>query len=245
MTMIVPAGNKNVVWSPEKEMVKTAATSVSQDIEDTNPLYVAAKKFLAAQAQEEANEAPEAKAPEAKPPMKDEGAAVVEIETPEGEKMEEEGKDKTEVAVEKIEEAVVELKDAVGMVDTAEDQEVEIEVDEVGAPKMDGFETSIPGKEESKGEIIVKSEPEACPCSSAPVMAKKEEKKEECKCGKKPCECKDKKDVEMEKAASSDGEFVKYAKLSAENRSKLANYWTKMLGFPKEYVALMTKDYEK
>jgi len=235
MTMIVPAGNKNVVWSPEKDMVKTAATSVSQDIEDTNPLYVAAKKFLEAQVQEEASEAP----------MKDEGAAVIEIETPEGEKMEEEGKDQTEVAVEKIEEAVVELKDAVGMEQKAEGEEVEIEVEEVGSPKMDDaapFETS-PCNEKANDDIIVKSEPETCACGAK--MAKKEEKKEECKCGKEPCECEDKKEVEMDKSAASDGEFVKYAKLSPANKSKLAEYWTKALGFPKEYVALMTKDYEK
>jgi hypothetical protein len=33
--------------------------------------------------------------------------------------------------------------------------------------------------------------------------------------------------------------------LSKANRAKLSDYWTNMLGFPKDYVALMTKDYEK
>ena len=43
----------------------------------------------------------------------------------------------------------------------------------------------------------------------------------------------------------SEEEFCKYAKLSPQNRAKLADYWVNMLGYPKDYVSLMTKDYEK
>ena len=49
----------------------------------------------------------------------------------------------------------------------------------------------------------------------------------------------------MEACAGSKDEFVKYAKLSPKNRAKLQNYWVNMLGYPKDYVALMTKNYEK
>lgn len=45
--------------------------------------------------------------------------------------------------------------------------------------------------------------------------------------------------------ADSSEEFCKFAKLSPQNRSKIADYWVNMLGYPKDYVALLTKDYEK
>ena len=243
MTMIVPAGNKKIDWSPkETKLEKTAATSVSQDIEDNNPLYIAAKKYLEAKADGEtcdtgkkcpceciddkckedkkevkagtefgakpANEAPANEAP-----LKDESGAIIEIETPEGEKKEDDGKDKIEVAVEKIDDAVVELKDAVGMVNEAEEEEVEIEIDDISAP-------SIPGKEDSKDGLLVESDPMS------------------------NCACAEKQEVEINKEASTDDDFCKYAKLSPANKMKLAKYW-KDLGFPKEYVDLMTKDYEK
>jgi len=47
----------------------------------------------------------------------------------------------------------------------------------------------------------------------------------------------------MDKSASAE-EFCKYAKLSPQNRKKLNNYWTNLLGYPKDFVNLMTKDYE-
>ena len=34
------------------------------------------------------------------------------------------------------------------------------------------------------------------------------------------------------------------AKLSDEKRAILADYWTQTLGYPKDYVSAMTKDYE-
>ena len=49
----------------------------------------------------------------------------------------------------------------------------------------------------------------------------------------------------MEKSASIEEEFCRYAALSTENRKKLKNYWTKDLGYPPDYVNLMTTDYEK
>lgn len=49
----------------------------------------------------------------------------------------------------------------------------------------------------------------------------------------------------MQVMMSSDEDFCKFAKLSPQNRSKLSNYWVNMLGYPKDYVSLLTKDYEK
>lgn len=45
--------------------------------------------------------------------------------------------------------------------------------------------------------------------------------------------------------ASSEEEFCKFAKISPKNRAKIANYWKNSLGYPADYVDLLTKDYEK
>jgi len=55
----------------------------------------------------------------------------------------------------------------------------------------------------------------------------------------------DKEDSDNEKTASAEDDFVKFAKISPKNRKKLRNYWISALGYPSEYVNLMTKDYEK
>jgi hypothetical protein len=211
MSIIVPAGNKNVDWSPKEEkMTKTASIVTATTQEEVNPLYEAALKF--SKASEDQIAAPVAK---------DDNAPVIEIETPEGEKKEEEGKDKVEQAVEKLEEVVVDLKDAVGEVSEAEEVEVEIEVEDESPAASDVAMPSIPGKDMSKDEIVIESTPGST-CASA-----------------------EKKNVEMNKAAATEEEFCRFAKLTPANRKKLGDYWVNMLGFPKDYVALMTKDFEK
>ena len=123
-------------------------------------------------------------------------------------------------------EVVVELKDAVGKSEVAEEKEIEIEIEEDGdKPKLE-FEVGeksvvpeIPGKDVSQSEIIVESKPD--------------------------CGCMAKKEVKLEKSAATEEEFCRFAKLSPANRKKLGDYWKNMLGFPKDYVDLMVKDYEK
>lgn len=252
MSIIVPAGNKKINWSSKEEMlVKTASTEIPEVKEEVNALYEAAKTFVAASEcckeckkpknfceckKEESKEEKkdevkkeagcidgkpvENKPVENKPAevsdksvAKDDSAAILEVETPAGEKVEECAKEKIEVAVDKLEEVVVDLKDAVQKTDVAEEAEVEIEIEDDKAP-------SIPGEEVSNSEIIVESTP-ACACANT------------------------KKEVVMDKAASTEEEFCRFAKLSPANKKKLGDYWTNMLGFPKDYVSLMVKDYEK
>jgi len=45
--------------------------------------------------------------------------------------------------------------------------------------------------------------------------------------------------------ASSEEEFCRFAKISPQNRAKVADYWKNSLGYPPDYVDLLTKDYEK
>jgi len=58
MTIVVPAGNKKVDWVPsENKLQKTASTEEIQDVqEESNPLYEAAKSFLAAKEAMDMNE---------------------------------------------------------------------------------------------------------------------------------------------------------------------------------------------
>jgi hypothetical protein len=257
--MIVPAGNMKIEWSPkDTNLVKTASTEVKEEV---NALYEAAKLHLASSECCKECKAPknfckcekkdaksDSASSDAKSDVKTAGisdmnkakdsgfetsdkasdsvsdatsdSAIIEVETPAGEKTEGDPKDCIEVAVEKIEEGVAELKDAAQISEVSEEKEIEIEVEAVPeAPVAKEVALDIPGKEISNNEIIVESTPEHT------------------------CSCASKTKVTMDKSASSE-EFCRFAMLSKANKQKIKNYWT-MLGFPKDYVDLMTKDYEK
>ena len=248
MSIIVPAGNKNVEWSPKEEpMVKTASTATDVK-EEVSPLYEAAKTFIEASERckdcnkpkglcECKKEEPKAELPNAA--CADDKAPIVEIETPEGEKAEGDAKEKIEVALDKLEEVVVDLKDAVQQSDVAEEAEIEIEVEDNNMPE-------IPGKDVSQSDIIVESTP-ACACAETKKEVKeaKKEDKNEKKEDKKEEKKEEKKEVVMDKSAATEEEFCKFAKLTPANRQKLAKYWKDALGYPADYVSLMVKDYEK
>jgi hypothetical protein len=221
MNMVVPAGNKKLDWSPkEVEMIKTASTEAVV-VEEKDMLYEAAKKHLDSMKIAQENKAVEEKCKDCGC-CKDECKCVqkkdeeVKIEVG-GEKVEEVAEKSEDAAVAKIEEAVIEIEDAVE--ELKGDQKKEEVAEEVEIEITDDDKEVVPGKEVSDGEIIVVSEPSPTAC----MAGKKEEVK----------------------VASTDEEFQKFAKLSPENKKKLANYWTQMLGYPKDYVDLMTKDYEK
>lgn len=257
MSIIVPAGNKNVEWSPKEEtLVKTASVQVGGIQEEVNPLYEAAKIYIDAASdcckeckkpkglcECKKDEKPDVNKEDGKVPgvcdgtgpswadkdtksdvksdVKSDSGAVVEVATPEGEKAEGDAKTDIAVAVDKIEEAVVELKDAAQISDAAEEAEIEIEIEDEptgDVDKVDAGISEIPGKDVSQSEIIVESTPD-------PLCAEKK--------------------VKMDKSASTGEEFCKFAKLTPANRKKLSDYWVNMLGFPKDYVSLMVKDYEK
>jgi hypothetical protein len=242
------AGNKKVDWSP-KGLTKVA--SVGEAVEETNALYEAAKKFAQDFSTSKDEEVKCEKCQNAEGDCKcgveevaKKNEAIIEVETPENEKLEEASKQKVVEVAEKLEEAVVELKDAVQGVEIAEEKEIEIEVVPEGAvveEKANEKPLDIPGKKEVEdGGIVVESKPEeVCDC-----VAKKEDKKEEVKEDKKEEVKEEKKEDKMDKSAATEEEFCKFAKLSSVNKQKLSQYWI-ALGFPKDYVNLMTKDYEK
>jgi len=220
MSIIVPAGNQKVDWSPKdnKKLTKKASIDGAEEVqaEEEDPVYEAAKDFLGGQEAEvpgvdevieEVSEVEEVE--------KSVSEAVAEVE-----QKAEEADQKIEAvveAVEKIDEAVQGVKDAVA---DADDEVVEvIEIDEVSEDKDEDAVEAVPGEEVIDDEIIV--ETEGC------VEAKTED------------------GTSMDKVASTEEEFCKYAKLSPQNKAKLARYWVDMLGYPKDYVNLMTKDYEK
>lgn len=235
MSIIVPAGNKNIAWSPkdEENLVKTASSGSTS--KETNPLYEAAKKFMATASDScvECNKpmnlceclCDDSNAKEVSDVKVDDNS-IVEVETKESEKMEETSKEAIKESVDKLEEVVTDLKDAVQKSDVAEESEIEIEIcddeakdEEVNEVEIEieddkeddkKEETEVPGKDTSKEEIIVESE-----------------------------------EPKMDKSAATDDEFCRFAKLSPENKKKLTSYWVNMLNYPKDYVALMTKDYEK
>lgn len=280
MSIIVPAGNKNVDWSPKEEekLVKTASAKDIKAVdvkEEVNYLYEAAKSFIEAsdkckecnkpknlceckKEEKETKQAgiipgvpdgtgPHGMGPEKgrgkgpcgkggkddkkddKETSKDDKKDVIEVDIPEEGNCEDDlpfvvepvaekasEATKMESAVDKIEEAVIELKEVVQEEKGETEEVAEVEF-EVGDDKA----PEIPGEEISNNEIIVESTPDVNACA------------------------KTKKDVAMDKSASTEEEFCRFAKLSPENRKKLANYWVNMLGFPKDYVGLMVKDYEK
>jgi hypothetical protein len=119
----------------------------------------------------------------------------------------------------KMESAVEKIEEAVvDLKELVQEEKGELgegEVDEVEI-EVDDAGGGIPGEEVSNSEIIVQSEP---------CMAKSKDK--------------------VDKVASTEEEFCRFAKLSPANKAKLANYWSNMLGYPKDWVDLLTKDYEK
>ena len=51
-------------------------------------------------------------------------------------------------------------------------------------------------------------------------------------------------EAELSVEASTDG-WVKISSISPKNRKKVYDYWSKQLNYPKDFVKLMVKDYEK
>jgi len=234
--MIVPAGRNMPEWSPKGTKLQKLASD-GQDVQDqeVDSLYEAAKGFADAEktgAPEDASCCEEV--------ATDEDAIVIEVEDEAVEEVGEAVKEvsddmdapqsvseavaevevkaeEAEAKVEAVEEALEMIEEAVqGVRDVAGTAEKVEEAIEVEVE--DDVDTDeIPGEEVVDSEVIVEGDgPE--------------------------CEAKDK--TGMDKSAAAE-EFCRFAKLSPQNRKKLANYWTNMLGYPRDYVSLMTKDYEK
>ena len=241
--IIVPAGNNKIDWSPrdQEKLQRTASTEgQEQEIqEEVNPLYEAAKNFVEAAEEKKCDECEcdpckcekkKAAGTKEAGAMCDDDEAVIEVEEVEevedtGEtpksvseavaEVEEEAAKAAEV-IEKVKECVEKIEEAVQEVKDAAGVAGEEVVEDLGVEVVE----DIPGEVVEDSEVIVEGdETSAC-------MAGKRE-------------------VVMDKSAATEEEFCRFAKLSPSNRKKLADYWTNMLGYPKDYVALMTKDYEK
>lgn len=229
MSIIVPAGKKNVVWSPvakkDASLVKTAG--VEPGVPDgtgphggtdqcpcveSDPLFDAAKEFA-----DQAGKGDD---------------SVVEVKTVGDEETEEKGQSDLKEAVEEVKEAVEKVEEAVSKVEVAEEAEIEVEVEDAPEDKkVEEVEIEVedvPGEQEvSSGEVMVTSAPENCACAKTDKEEVKKEAKEEVK------------------EAAVEEEFCRFGKLSPVNKKKVADYWVNALGFPKDYVNLMVKDYEK
>lgn len=227
MSIIVPAGKHAVSWVPsEKKMTRSAQTETGGDLveeaDSRDALYDAAKGVV------EAMDAEQGDVVETEVNAEDEGVVgevtdVTEVGESDDagevtEECEEAAVDAVEKAVEAVEVAVEDLKEVVQNEEIAEvsdDEEIEIEIE-----VDDKDEEPV---DDDGGELIVESVPsEVEGCGS---LAETEE-------------------AGMDKSASSE-EFCKFAKLSPQNRKKVAYYWKNSLGYPADYVALMVKDYEK
>jgi hypothetical protein len=283
MSMIVPAGNNKLDWSPKETKLQKVASDgqESSDIE-VDALYEAAKGVVEASEGSKCDECgddcckdcgkgckcedckcegKDKQEKEACGAMTDDEAIVLDVEEVTedaggfgeivediaggglggglGEVVEEvaeegvaqsvseavaEVEEKAEAAeavVQEVSEAVDQIEEAVAAVKEVcgagdEGEEGEVELEIVEDEECDeGCEDEVPGEEEVDGEVIIEGKEDS-----------------------------DEDEAAMDKSASAE-EFCKYAKLTPQNRKKLNDYWTNMLGYPKDFVNLMTKDYEK
>ena len=159
MTMIVPAGNNKLDWSPKHDkMVKTASAEGEVEVQEEDALYDAAKKAVEA-AKDDKQEKEAA--------CGDDDTAVIEVEVEdevasEGEKSVEEAvaevvqkAEEAEAVVEAVEEAIGKIEEAVGEVkDAVNSEAVEEAVEEVSEEVSE-----VPGEEVVDGDVIVESEP--------------------------------------------------------------------------------------
>ncbi len=250
MSMIVPAGNNKLDWSPKATKLQKTASGgqEAQDIE-IDALYEAAKSVVAANKEDKKCEKCEdckcdpcickdkkdKKQEKEAGAMCDDDSVVLEIEEVQGDGLDGASEDmnvveevSTEAEPRSVSEAVAEVE---AKADEAEAvvEEISLAVEKIeeaveGVKAVCGKgkdgeavadEEAIVETDKVPGEEVVDSE----------VIVEGEE-------------------ASMDKSASSE-EFCKYAKLSPQNRKKLNDYWTNMLGYPKDFVNLMTKDYEK
>jgi len=256
MSIIMPAGNGRSDWSPNKGLNKTASTSPEEN--DKNLLYEAAKKVVAEfggeccgplggdDFQVDLVDDGMGEVSEVSDEVED---VVDDVEGDLGEDLGgdldsvdgsvEEAVESAEVALEEAVDALHAVKDAVGGdvdvvddgLDDGLDDEIEVEVEIDEAPDGD-----VDDDAPEDDELIIESEDDTCDaCDGTGHKAVETEGNAGCYAGE---------EAELEKEASS-GEFVKMSAISPTNRKKLYDYWTKQLDYPKDWVKLMVKDYEK
>jgi hypothetical protein len=248
MTIVVPAGNKNVEWVKEDQPLQKTASTGEIAQETVNPLYEAAKKYLQAKKDKEAKKDCEKCKKDPCECKATKEAAVEDLNKDKEEKKEDKPAEapKADGAVANVEQAVKEV------VQKAEEAEKVIEKVEVAVEKIEQAVQEV--KTVVQKEVPAATAPEAGEQDSIEIEVADEEPSIELEVEKPDGDkglivesepdvesCMAKKKVGMDKAASSE-EFCRYSMISQDNRKKLYDYWVNALGFPKDYVKLLVKD---
>ena len=253
--MIVPAGKK-IDWAPsDDKLTKTASTENKEDI---NPLYEAAKSFfdnLKKQATEEEKKedkkeekkcekcgktpcaCEQAKLDEKTPEIKTEIPGVPGIpEAPKAEVSVSADASSIADAVKKVEDKaeaaeakIKQVEKAIDAVSDAAAAAKEVVVD-LGDEEVEIEVEVDEGTEDDKGDKEVGED----------IVVKSEPEIDAAACGTMASD-----KVAMDKSAATEEQFCRYSMISAPNRKKLVDYWVNQLGYPKDYVKLMVKDSEK
>lgn len=221
----MPSGKGSTDWLP-KVMVKTASNNegeVSEQEQYRDDLFEAAKQVVANYEEKEAAQGCG---------MAMGGDELAETDAVETDGVEFEGQveevaEGEDAAVECLERAQDAIEDAVeclgGETEDAPVEEFEMEVEE----------EVIEGGEECPTQKCATDENETVEASEETVEASEEDEVVEAE------------DEEDEVVEASADDWVKLAEISPKNRKKIYDYWSRQLGYPKDFVKLMVKDYEK
>jgi len=216
---IMPSGKGNMNWVPTT-LVKTAS-SENAEVEEaqyTDELLEAAKKVVAGYECEAEEVEPCGSVMGGDDVVEDTAVDNVEFE---GEVEEVSTPEEPTDVVECLEDAKEAIEKAVECVSGEETEEFETEE----------FETEVVLEEE--GEVVLENE----------VVL---EGGTECVSKEKPCdkvEASTEEEGEVVEASAND--WVKLSAISPNNRKNIYDYWSNKLGYPKDFVKLMVKDYEK
>jgi len=248
MSVIVPAGKKRREWVPQDPMVKTASAEGAEVEEPKDELLEAAMGVLDRQAEEEKCDQPECEEKEIKA---EDDTEVVEA----GESCDEECEIEIEIEEEPAspDEVLDEVKED-GVVTEEEEEVIEeaavekikgaVEVIEVALEEVVDAEEALEKVKDAIGTVEEVHE-EMAADTDKPEEA--EEDGDEVSFTEEVVEDSVEEAAEEgdEVLAGSNEEFQRFAKISPKNRAKVADYWKNSLGYPADYVDLLTKDYEK
>jgi hypothetical protein len=236
--IITPTGNSGFSWVPQNlnnGLTKKASTDKTSDEVDYKDALALAAKTVLAQLEEENAVADdlggevsedvgevveEAKSvTEAVEDLKD-AAEAVESAVAQETGVEVEGED----VADSVEIDISDISDVSDVSNDAGVEEIEIEItDDEESAESDKDEDKVPGVADKKDDFVKESDEDKKDCDH--------EEDEEC------CE-------EPDVEASGNG-FVKLSSISDETKKKIMEYWVKQLKYPKDYVALMAKNYDK
>lgn len=221
---IMPSGNGSFDWVPkDASLTKTASSNNGEVQKEQNyrdDLFEAAKKVVA---NYECAQGDEFGGDDDNVEFHGEVENVNEVSDEEA--TGEEG------AVECLETAKEAIEDAVECLGGGESDEFESEVEfEVEDETVEG---GMGCESEDTGGCCDKCNCDPCCCGGRSCNDKSDDK----------IEASDDNTEEVVEAYSDN--WVKLAEISPKNRKKIYDYWSKQLGYPKDFVKLMVKDYEK